>query len=231
MPLINKMRYVKQIVLFKTKKHGEYDLKEAKNARISLPFSKYKGSKIIIIHDIDNKGFESELHEMVELEKKKKIKSIFMLLPHTMYYGHMFRNEVGIHETFPYRFKKHYKSFVKFGMKPISFSQHVAIKATNFYPLTLNALPKEIKYAFVDPVSFGYKRNYVLNYRPMKYKNITMLSVVSEPTKKDIDAVLKGCAKEKGVIAFNFHPGHFKKGDKYFPKNGDNFLHLLKKLR
>lgn len=95
----------------------------------------------------------------------------------------------------------------------------------------MNKLPKEIEYIFVDPVSFGKKINEVMFYRPKKYDNLTMISVVSEPTQKDIDRVLSECSKHKGVIAFNFHPDHYRKGDRYFPKSIENFNYLLKKLR
>ncbi|MBU3897251.1 MAG: hypothetical protein KJ697_04990 [Nanoarchaeota archaeon] len=230
MPISNKIRYLYQLANFKMRKHVEHPMKEALT-KLTIPYSKYKGAKVIIIHDIDNIGFEEEMHEMIDLERKKKIKSIIMVLRKTMYYAKIFNVDVGMHETFPYRFKKNMKIFDNLGVGVKSYSQHVAIKRTNFYPMILNKLPDKIQYMFVDPVSFGYKTNHVMFYWPKKYKHITMISIVSEPSKKDIDMVLKEAAKMKGIIAFNFHPDHFKKGDKYFSKNRENFEYLLKKLR
>ena len=230
MPLSNKVRYAYQLAHFKLRKHQEHPMKELINPKLSIPYAKYKGAKVVVIHDIDNPGFEEELHEMVDVERSRGVKSIIMLLRKTMYYAKIFHLNVGMHETFPYRFNKRLKYFSNMEIDVNSFSQHVAIKLTNFYPMILNKLPNQIQYVFVDPVSFGHKINHVMFYRPKKYKHITMISVVSEPTKKDIDNVLKECSKHRGVIAFNFHPDHFKKGDKYFPKNKENFEYLIKKL-
>lgn len=231
MPISNKVRYLYQLANFKMRKHTEHPMNEISNVKLKIPYSKYKGAKVIIIHDIDNPGFEDETHEMIELERKRKVKSILMVLRSTMYYAKMFNVDAGMHETFPYRFKRNMKIFDNLNVDVKSYSQHVAIKRTNFYPMILNKLPEKIQYMFVDPLSFGYKINHVMFFKPKKYKHITMISTVSEPNKKDIDAVLREAAKKKGVIAFNFHPDHFRKGDKYFPKNGENFEYLLKKLR
>lgn len=225
------MRYAYQLALFKSRKHQEHPMKEMRGAKLAIPYSKYKGAKIVVIHDIDNPGFEEELHEMVDLERTRKIKSIIMVLRKTMYYAKIFNVDVGMHEIFPYRFHKNLRYLSNMEISVKSFSQHVATKRTNFYPMILNKLPSQIEYVFVDPVSFGEKINHVMFYRPKKYKHITMISVVSEPTKKDIDNVLKECAKHRGVIAFNFHPDHFKKGNRHFPKNKENFEYLLKKLK
>lgn len=231
MPVSNKIRYMYQMVLFKGKRHHEREMKEIPNPKIKIPFARCKGAKIIIIHDIDNPGFEEELHEMIDMERERGVKSILMLLPQTMYYSKIFYSEAGMHETFPYKFKKNMKMFENLGVKVRSFSQHVAVKRTNFFPMILNKLPKEIEYMFVDPLSFGKKRSEVMFYKPKKYNKITLISVVSEPSKKTIDSVLNECSELKGTVAFNFHPDHLQKGDKMFSRSKENFAHLLKKLK
>ncbi|MDD5417132.1 MAG: hypothetical protein PHU12_04115 [Candidatus Aenigmarchaeota archaeon] len=100
MPISNKIRYGYQLMLYKTKKHKEHPIKELKNPKLKIPYSKYKGAKIIIIHDIDNPGFEDEMHEMLEAERRRNVRSILMVLRKTMYYAKMFDAEVGMHENF-----------------------------------------------------------------------------------------------------------------------------------
>jgi len=227
MPIINKLRWIYQKIIFKKK---QYEFKNAK-AKIELPYRKYKNAKVIIIHDIDNPGFEKELNAMISAEKKNKVKSILMIMPFdTLEYYKHFKNHVGLHETFPYRFDEGIAKMKEAGKKPCSYSQHVAIPATNFYPDTIEKL-KGIKYVFVDPLSFGNKGSMPTFFRLKKYKNKLLIPVSGEPGKKEIDIILEKTNKEKGVVAFNFHPDHYFKGDKYFKRNQEAMKHLLSKLR
>ena len=186
------------MILFKFKKHKKFNEVEIENVKLDIPYSKYGNAKVIIIHDIDNLGQESNLNEMIKLEKENNVKSIMMLLPNTLSYADKFDLEVGVHETFPFNFKNHLANFHKNGLNPKTFSQHVAIKATNFYPLTLNSLPESIKYSFIDPVSYGKERSRVLFYKPKKYKHITLISVVYEVSKNEIDKILEKANEEEG---------------------------------
>lgn len=226
------IRYSRQLLHNMKNKPKEYPLKYLDNPKLTIPYRKYKNAKVIIIHDIDNQRKEKEIQATIDLEKKYNATSILMIMPFNTLdcYKGMFDNPIGLHETFPFKFEKGLKRFKENKIKLCSFSQHVSIVQTNFYPTTLDKVNSKIKYGFLHSQSFGFSRRFPLSFRPIKYRNMTLIFECSEPDKKTIDYVLKRCNKEKGVVAFNFHPDYFYNGS-YFPKNSGTLEYLLKKLR
>jgi len=70
-----------------------------------------------------------------------------------------------------------------------------------------------------------------LFFKPLGYQNKILISVSGEPNKKAINEILNAANRQKGVVAFNFHPDHLYKGDKNFKRNMESFKYLIKKLR
>ena len=228
MSTLFRLKYLQHLicVIFKGKpKYEKYPLKYLQNPKINLPFSSFKDARVVIIHDIDNLGFNEELSKMIEIEMRNGVTSILMLLPfYTLdHYKDFFDRPVGLHETFPTGFKKGIERFRKYGLKINCYSQHISTKETNFYPSILNELNGFVAYAFLDSTCFGFHRSYPLSFQPMNYRNVTLFFASQEPSIKAVDNILEACNKERGVVAFNFHPD-------YFSENSKVLLHLVKKL-
>lgn len=228
MPITNKARYVYQLSRQTRSKPSR--MRYLDDVKLDIPFVRYRNAKVILIHDIDTKNSQKELDTMLRLEGAKGITSILMLIPSETldHYKEFYDYPIGLHETFPYRFKKGMEKFAKYKLKIKCYSQHIGIKATNFYPETLNKLP--VKYAFIDPKSLGFDFSYPLFFKPIKYQNKILISICGEPDKKAIDTVLEAASKQKGMIVFNFHPHFLLKSGKPFKRNFESFKYLLGKL-